>query len=88
MTQPSFGETAQALREMATFDRAALHLHGVAELRGRGLPATASELAAWRRRIQLVEGAAELLTILIPHEQAVRGLDPQLTAETGARLIG
>lgn len=73
-----FGDLAEALREMAVFDRMLLQFAGVAELRGRGFGATPREVKAWRDRIERVENTARMLTILIPHEHVVRGLDPDL----------
>lgn len=78
MNALEFGNLAEALQEVAVFEKAVMQLAGIAELRGRGLPATVLEAKAWRDRVERIERAAKIFTLMIPHEQAIRSLDPLL----------
>ncbi len=73
-----FADAAEALRDLARFERHRLYMTELLASQGRMVPPAQDELSGWRRRTALVEQSAELITILAPHEEAVRALDPLL----------
>lgn len=76
-----FREIAEALHDLARWERhrIALTLH-LANC-GHAQPVDAMELGGWRTRLSRLEAGAALLTGLIPHEAAVRALEPALAVE-------
>lgn len=74
-----FADLAEALRDIGRFERQRLHFIDLLKAQGRYLPsAEEMDLSTWRRRTGLIEQSAELITILAPHEDVVRELDPLL----------
>jgi len=77
-----FDRTAAALRELARYERLRVrgYLAIASEMRRRGglTGAPAKGFVDLEDRLLCLENAAQILTILIPHEVAVRALDPDL----------
>ncbi len=74
-----FNDLAEALRDISRYERMRLHLIDLMKLQGRYYPAPDEmDLSGLRRRAALLEQSAELITILAPHEEQVRALDPLL----------
>lgn len=77
--QARFADAAEALRDIARWEKQRLHLIDLLASQGRMPAASGAELSGWRIRTALIEQSAELITILVPHENAVRALDPLLS---------
>lgn len=77
--QTRFADAAEALRDLGRWERHRLYMTELLISQGRMVPPSQDELAGWRRRTALLEKSAELITILVPHEEAVRALDPLLS---------
>lgn len=74
-----FADLAEALRDISRSEKQRLHFIDLMKMQGRYLPsAEEMDLSGWRRRAALIEQSAELITILAPHEDCVRRLDPLL----------
>ena len=76
--QARFADAAEALRDLARFEQHRLYMTELLVSQGRMVKPGMDELSGWRRRTALLEKSAELITILVPHEEAVRALDPLL----------
>lgn len=76
--QARFADAAAALRDLARFEQHRLYMTQLLVSEGRMVAPSYDELAGWRHRTALLEKSAELITILAPHEDAVRALDPLL----------
>lgn len=77
--QARFADVAEALRDIERWERQRLHMIDLLASQGRMPFASGDELSGWRRRTGLIGQAAELTTILVPHEDRVRALDPLLS---------
>ena len=76
--QARFADAAEALRDLARFEQHRLYMTQLMVSQGRMVQPSDAELSGWQRRTALLEQSAELITILVPHEETVRELDPLL----------
>jgi hypothetical protein len=76
-----FADAAEGLQDLARWERQRLELMQLLAVRGHVAPPPDEAFAGWRARLVRVEAGARILKILVPHEAAVRALDPKL-AET------
>jgi len=74
-----FADVAEALRDIERWERQRLHMIDLLASQGRMPYATGDELSGWRRRTGLIGQGAELISVLVPHEDRVRAIDPLLS---------
>jgi hypothetical protein len=73
-----FADAAEALRSITRDEQHRLYMTELLASQGRMVRPDDIEISTWRRRTALLQKSAELITILAPHEEAVRALDPLL----------
>lgn len=73
-----FAEIAEALRDIARWERSRIQLIQDLAMVGRVRDASDMELGGWKARAERLTQAAEVFTVLVDHETAVRSLDPLL----------
>lgn len=77
--QASFAEIAAAVANIAMWERHRIYLVEHMVRTGNARDPGSIEIGSWLRRAELLTEGAELLTVLVDHEAAVRALDPLLT---------
>lgn len=81
----AFADVVEGLRDIARWERQRIELMQFHAVRGRIEPAPDVAFAGWRERLARIEAAGKILTILVPHEIAVRALDPRLNVPLTSR---
>ncbi|MDB5579801.1 MAG: hypothetical protein JWR80_4977 [Bradyrhizobium sp.] len=73
-----FSETAEAIADIARWERTRIELMQFLAVRGQVQPPPDLAFAGWRNRLILLEGAATIFRLLAPFEQQIRALSPDL----------
>jgi len=73
-----FADIEQGLRNIASWERHRIELTQWHALRGYAPPLPDDAFAGWKERLIRIEAGHRLLTILVPHEAAVRAMHDQL----------
>jgi len=73
-----FADIEQGLRNIATWERHRIELTQWHILRGYAPALPDDAFAGWQERLVRIEAGQRLLTILVPHEVAVRAMHDSL----------
>lgn len=73
-----FFDMAEALRDIARWERHRIELTAFLAARGQMQPPDGISLAGWRNRLLLIEGAVKIFELMAPLEIQVRALSPEL----------
>lgn len=81
-----FDVVAAALSDIARWETHRIELMHWHAVRGQIEPPPGESFAGWRQRLARIQAGADIMTVLIPHERAVRALDSLLMQRVSARF--